>query len=149
VYGDSKVIPKRKLLVELELTDGQAMSGHLFVGQQQRLSDLMNDERIFLPFASLDGTVTIAHKSGIRRVRPIDHVATASEGDDPFTILGLSEKATEAEIKQAYHRKAQELHPDRLAALGVAPELVRFASDRLARINEALSKIKRKRQAAE
>ena len=31
---------------------------------------------------------------------------------NPFEILGLSENATEEEIKKAYHRLAKKYHPD-------------------------------------
>ena len=32
--------------------------------------------------------------------------------DDPYKVLGLSQGATEAEIKKAYRKKAKEYHPD-------------------------------------
>lgn len=143
VYGDSKKIYKNKLLVEVEFDSGVVWTGYLFVGQQQRLSDLMNDERIFLPFEMLDGAIEIFVKARSRRVKPIARVNAASDSENPFHVFGLSDTASEATLRETYHRKVQEMHPDKLASLGLSEELVRFAHERMARLNEAYSRARK------
>src|SRR5215510_1367251 len=84
LYGDSKKIYKNKLLVEVEFESGTQWTGYLFVGQQQRLSDLMNDERVFLPFEMLDGSIMIFHKSSARGIKPVEKKNTANvDSDNP------------------------------------------------------------------
>lgn len=147
--GDDKKVFKKKLLVELELDSGAILNGYVFIGQTQRLSDLMNDERIFLPFEALDGSITIFTKTMARRVCPRDSVqqpAATGEETDPFRLLGVPPTATEAQLKEAYHRKVQETHPDKLSSLGLSPELIKFAHDRMARINEAYNRARAMRR---
>jgi DnaJ like chaperone protein len=57
--------------------------------------------------------------------------------DDPFEVLGLKPDATPAEIKARYRKLARELHPDKQIAAGVPAEMVKLATERLARINNA------------
>ena len=143
MYGDSKKIYKNKLLVEVEFDSGTQWTGYLFVGQQQRLSDLMNDERVFLPFEMLDGSIEIFVKSHTRRVKPIARANAAGDSENPFHIFGLSETVGETALREAYHRKVQELHPDKLSSLGLSDELIRFAHERMARLNEAYSRARK------
>ncbi len=143
--GDEKKVFKKKLLVELELDSGAVLNGYLFVGQTQRLSDLMNDDRTFLPFEALDGSITIFTKGLARRVKPVEKPQVAAAGDstgDPYGVLGVPISATEAQLREAYHRKVQETHPDKLSNIGISPDIVRFAHDRMARLNEAYNKIR-------
>jgi DnaJ-domain-containing protein 1 len=147
MYGDEKKIPKNKLLVELQLDTGVQLTGYVFVGQQQRLSDLMNDERGFLPFEAMDGAITIFLKTMMRSVKPINR-SQAAASENPYTILGIAENASDAAVREAYHRRVQETHPDRLASMGLAPEFVRFAHDRMTRVNDAYNRIKTQRRAA-
>jgi hypothetical protein len=148
--GNEKFVFKKKLLVELELDTGTLMNGYLFLGQTQRLSDLMNDDRTYLPFEDMDGGITIFTKGMARRVKPIEKAQTAAAGDgaDPFAMLGVQKDATEVQLREAYHRKVQETHPDKLSNLGLSPELVKFAHERMARINEAYNKIRMARRKA-
>ncbi|MCA0434280.1 MAG: DnaJ family molecular chaperone [Proteobacteria bacterium] len=66
------------------------------------------------------------------------HVTMA---DDPYEILGLERGATIQIVKQRYRKLARELHPDKQVADGVPREMVRLATDRLARINVAYEQI--------
>ncbi len=52
------------------------------------------------------------------------------------------------QLREAYHRKVQETHPDKLSNLGLSPDLVKFAHERMARINEAYNKIRMARRKA-
>ena len=148
--GNDKMVFKKKLLVELELDTGTVLNGYLFLGQTQRLSDLMNDDRTFLPFEDMDGGITIFTKGMARRVKPVEKVQTATAGDgaDPYTLLGVPRDATEVQLREAYHRKVQETHPDKLSNLGLSPDLVKFAHERMSRINEAYNKIRMARRKA-
>ena len=145
MYGDSKKIYKNKLLVEVEFDSGTLWTGYLFVGQQQRLSDLMNDERVFLPFEMLDGSIEIFVKSHTRRVKPIARSNAAADSENPFHIFGLSETVGETALREAYHRKVQELHPDKLVSMGLPLEFVQLANEKIARINDAYDRIKEQR----
>jgi DnaJ-like protein len=148
--GNDKMVFKKKLLVELELDSGTIMNGYLFLGQTQRLSDLMNDDRTFLPFEDMDGGITIFTKAMARRVKPVEKAQTAAAGDgaDPYTVLGVARDATELQVREAYHQKVQETHPDKLSNLGLSPDLIKFAHERMARINEAYNKIRMARRKA-
>jgi hypothetical protein len=148
--GNEKFVFKKKLLVELELDTGTLMNGYLFLGQTQRLSDLMNDDRTYLPFEDMDGGITIFTKGMARRVKPVEkaQAATAGDGADPYAMLGVPKDATEVQLREAYHRKVQETHPDKLSNLGLSPDLVKFAHERMARINEAYNKIRMARRKA-
>lgn len=153
--GDDKKVFKKKLLVELELDSGTILNGYLFVGQTQRLSDLMNDDRMFLPFEALDGSITIFTKAMARRVSPQEEAqqqqqaaSAGGEETDPFRLLGVPPTANEAQLKEAYHRKVQETHPDKLSGLGLSPELIKYAHERMARINEAYNRARAMRRHA-
>jgi hypothetical protein len=147
--GNDKFVFKKKLLVELELDTGTVMNGYVFLGQTQRLSDLMNDDRTFLPFEDMDGGITIFTKGMARRVKPIEKAQTAAaDTTDPYSVLGVTRDAPDVQIREAYHQKVQETHPDKLSNLGLSPDLVKFAHERMARINEAYNKIRMARRKA-
>jgi hypothetical protein len=58
---------------------------------------------------------------------------------DPYEVLGVSENATEAEIRQAYLQKIKEYHPDKVANLG--KELRDLAESKSKEINLAYDEL--------
>lgn len=54
-----------------------------------------------------------------------------------YENLGVTNSATNAEVKKAYRKKASEYHPDKIEGQGLPPEFIKFANDRLAEINES------------
>jgi uncharacterized tellurite resistance protein B-like protein len=67
-----------------------------------------------------------------------------AEGESwSYERLGLQNNASEDEVKQAYRRLAQKLHPDKVAHLG--PQAVELAGKAFARINEAYERIRKQR----
>jgi DnaJ like chaperone protein len=69
----------------------------------------------------------------------------ASNDDDPFTILGIEFNATDTEIKKAYRQLTLKNHPDKLIAEGMPEEFIRQATDKMASINDAYSRLMQKR----
>ena len=70
--------------------------------------------------------------------------AGAAEAD-PFEILGVSESASNDEIKSSYRRLIRENHPDTLVAKGMPQEFIDIANQRMAAINAAYDTIEKKR----
>jgi DnaJ like chaperone protein len=61
--------------------------------------------------------------------------------DEPLAILGVSAKASNDEIKNAYRTLIRKHHPDKLVAEGMAPEFVANANEKMKRINAAYDTI--------
>ena len=83
-------LQKQKLSVEMEIDGGARLMGHMFVAQNQRLPDLLNDNRDFLPFETTEGLITIVRKSTIRRVTPMNQITLPDINADPYEILGVA-----------------------------------------------------------
>lgn len=76
---NSNVTQKVKTEVELVLTDGTVLNGEMFMHADQRVLDLVNDDRKFVPFASFDGPVSVINKVVIARITPIERSAKSDE----------------------------------------------------------------------
>jgi DnaJ-domain-containing protein 1 len=137
---------KVKLAIELEIDGGQRMLGHVFVSSHQRLPDLLNDAQVFLPFETNDGLIKIIRKSIIRSVTPLGQVTLPMTSNDPYEILGVAPSIADEELKNVYHRRVQETHPDKLVSMGLPAEFLQLANDKVARINDAYERICKHRQ---
>ncbi|MCL2520201.1 MAG: TerB family tellurite resistance protein [Spirochaetaceae bacterium] len=69
-----------------------------------------------------------------------------SSHKNPYTILGCHPDDNVDKIKKTYKRKIAELHPDRLATLGLPKEFINFSTVRFHEIQRAYEIIKAKRQ---
>ncbi len=139
--SDSYTQFKVKIEVEIELQDGRTLLGHVFGAPKQRLSDLLNDERQFVPFENSAGLVTVLQKSAILRATPVQQAAQADLAKNPYRVLGVSETISDEALKEAYHQIGRETHPDRLFALGLPKEYVELANEKMARVNDAYRRI--------
>ncbi len=68
--------------------------------------------------------------------------------EDYLTVLSISEGATLAEAKRAYHKLVREHHPDKLISEGMPEEFIRQANEKLALINTAYEQFRTEHQAA-
>jgi DnaJ like chaperone protein len=64
---------------------------------------------------------------------------------DPYEVLGLTRKATDAEIKKTYRELIRQYHPDTLIAKGMPQEFVDVANQKMAAINAAYDSIEKER----
>ena len=70
-----------RAVVEHVLTDGTVLNGAMFMHADQRVLDIVNDERGFIPFASFDGPLKVINKAMIAHITPIERVGnTGSTG---------------------------------------------------------------------
>lgn len=63
---------------------------------------------------------------------------------DPYAVLGISPEASNQEVEQAWRRRMQEYHPDRVA--NAAAELRELAERRAREANAAWETIRRQRK---
>lgn len=68
---------------------------------------------------------------------------TSRPSQDPYKVLGLSDSATDDEVKKAYRRLAMKYHPDKVATL--SEEMQQNAAAQFREINEAYEFIKSQR----
>ena len=143
MFDNSEKITKQKITVEIELEGGKSLVGYMFLKPQGRLTDMMNDERIFLPFETTEGKFFVLKKSACLSVAPIASEADTYVGNNPFQILGVSNNASLAEIKQRYHALCAENHPDRLSSMGLPQEFIDLATIKMSRINDAWTRVQK------
>jgi DnaJ like chaperone protein len=67
---------------------------------------------------------------------------------DAYTVLGVSEKDSDDEIKKAYRRLMNQYHPDKLVSKGLPEEMMKFAKEKTQEIKSAYDRIKEARAAA-
>lgn len=134
---NSRKTQKFPLLVEVHLTDGTCCFGRVFLAPQGRLSDLLNDERHFMPFERSDGVFLALAKAQIKKAAPLGPDAEAYTGENAFRILGVREGASRDDLKRAYRDLSLVHHPDRVRGLGLTGEYLDVATKNMARINEA------------
>ena len=60
---------------------------------------------------------------------------------DDYKVLLSSPNDTDIELKKKYYNLAKEYHPDTLVSKGLPDEFLKFANERLSRINESYERI--------
>ncbi len=147
MYVSEHWVGKDKVEVQVELDDGVRLLGFLFVKQGQRISDLLNDERGFLPLLTSDGLVVLLKKAAIARVTQLDQAAECAALADPYEILGVAPRIDDGALRKAYHALCARHHPDKLVSLGLAGAYVDMANSRIARVIDAYHRVQKLRQA--
>ncbi len=71
MFENAKFRAKFGVKVEVTLIDGRKMCGDLFLNQDQRVLDLFNDDRPFVPFEDAGGSVRVLRKTAIMEIKPI------------------------------------------------------------------------------
>jgi DnaJ like chaperone protein len=130
--------------------------GRLFRDNPAVLEELLDG---LFHIARADGEVVAAELDYLQQVAVIfgfdeddwSRIRAGNMGPDaadPFEILGVERKASDAEIKAARRKLVVENHPDRLVAQGMPQEFVDLANEKLATINAAYDRIREQRRAS-
>lgn len=143
MFESSQVKKQRqKIMMQVELDDGSERLLFMFVAPNTRVSDTINDTREFLPFENADGETEIINKHRIRRILPME---SAKRSGGPYDVLGVSETASDEDVKAAYRKAIATIHPDNIQALDLPPDFVELANRKAAQANEAYARIKKMR----
>jgi DnaJ like chaperone protein len=65
---------------------------------------------------------------------------------DAYSVLGISENASDTEIKKAYRRLMSQNHPDKLVAKGLPEEMMTVAKKKTQKIAKAYELIRESRK---
>ena len=142
---DATYRTKQKVRVDLQLEDRSVLDGYVFCSQGERVSDILNDARDFLPFETHTKDIMMLRKGIISSIVAREETGRRTVPTDPFEILGISRSASHEDIKHAYHEKVHLYHPDKLTSLDLPEDITSYASDALARINSAYALVMRQR----
>ena len=82
--SNPRAVAKKTVMVAIYLADGSTLMANMFVKQFSRLTDLLNDERAFLPVQTPDGQYIALAKSFIRQVS-----LKGDSGNAPRKLLGV------------------------------------------------------------
>ena len=134
----------RASLVEIVLADGNSLLGKIHVPVQGRISDTLNDDRLFIPVELADGSHVALAKKAIKKVTlPPATVQKSYQGTEPHRVLGVREGASPEEVKRAYHKLCNKNHPDRIRALDLGTDYEDLATQNMTRINAAYAQLMR------
>ena len=133
---------KARIEAELYLDDGSHILCRIGVGQGERLSDALNDERQFLPVETMQGQVIILRKTTIAKAVQLDQKMENANATDPFEILGVPRNVSDDDLNHAYRGLCHANHPDKLLAAGMSQQFVEMATSQMARINDAYERIR-------
>lgn len=127
---------------------------------------------VLLEAAASDGAITAAEQSVLLRAAQALHIPaeafsamwtarqgggpqaggrqrTAAQGAQPlaqaYAALGISEDASDAEVKRAYRKLVGQYHPDKLVSQGLPEEMMEVAKNRVREINTAYDRVKQAR----
>ena len=135
---------KSKLMVRLCLTTGEEVEGEVFAAQGERLADILNDSRAFLPIEAGAGAVRVLAKAVIAQAHIVGTEPT--EAKDPYKILRVPQTATDEELRRAWMNGLKASHPDRLASLNMDEGVVYAARKACQRINSAYEAVMAERR---
>src|SRR5205823_12420023 len=136
-------VATRVSLVEIVLVDGNSLLGKIHFPAQGRISDTLNDERVFLPVETADGSHVAIAKSSIKTVTLPAADQKVYRGTDPNLVLGVRQGASPDEVKRAYHKACNKNHPDRIRSLELGPDFEELATQNMMRINAAYAQLMR------
>lgn len=164
---------KSEARVIVTLTGQEPFDAIVFLKVGERLIDLLNDDRRFLPVRREDDTTLIVAKASIVSIYehpdPIEEEAAKAEDTDasdtkdeeeqrerksfrprrsfnPYHVLRIEPDASMEEIRHAYTSRMKAVHPDAIAALDLDEDLARAALLTAQKVNFAYDLIMRERE---
>ena len=128
-----------ELLWDLACADGVIGAAELSILERLPPSLGIRSEWFYVFRAERLRSAGGAAGGGRRSPPPRDELA------DAYSILGVDPSASDGEVKQAYRNKAKKYHPDVLKAQGLPEEMLKNATEMMAKVNAAWERIRTSR----
>ena len=147
---------KNETPVKLTIAGQKAIDAVLFTVNGERLSDVLNDPRSFIPVRTTNGEILIVAKTQIASIveatdhasedKDVDAVENKSKSFDPYQTLRISPAASLDEIRSAYRARIKAVHPDTVASIDLNEDLSKAASQATQKIIYAYRRIMHERK---
>lgn len=143
--------PRKSIRVSLKMAGRGVVEGYLLILQDETVMKALNSPDLFLTFETDLCERQFIAKSAIESMAKVEVTAKSAavkeeyrltgrfSSTDPYVVLGVPADSAADVLRQAYHALARDFHTDRLASLGLHPELSAYADEILKRINMAYS----------
>ncbi|MGE0409324.1 MAG: hypothetical protein AB7P23_08695 [Amphiplicatus sp.] len=127
--------------------------GYVYLAPGQRVSDLLNDDRDFLPVESESGDVRVVSKRAIMEIEPMErgadprgaNVVTMVSGS-AYDLLGVAPDADDGHVRTVYHDKLASVSAKHIEAMTSNRDLIAAADQLRERYRVAFEAIMHSRQ---
>jgi len=106
------------------------------IGRQLGVNQYVIDQLI----AMVRGQQYYSHREDLHKP------STARDLHEAYAVLGITQSASDDEVKKAYRRLMNQHHPDKLVAKGLPEEMIKLATEKTQEIRRAYEEIKRSRK---
>lgn len=133
-----------EIQLQVAMADGELSAAELAVIQQVCALLRMSADEMAALMARMQAQQAFfqhsysQHQQGQFRQPADDHVLLS----EAYGVLGVSAKASDAEVKKAYRRLMSQHHPDKLVAKGLPAEMMQLAKEKTQEIQAAYDRIK-------
>ncbi|MEM9706610.1 MAG: J domain-containing protein [Pseudomonadota bacterium] len=133
----------REAQIEITVNGCKPAQATLFLKPEQRVSDVLNDERGFLPVRFASGRTMVVAKTSIISIveREAEAAKKRPQNQSPYDVLRIKETASVEEIKRAFKQRMKSVHPDSLVSLDIDDEIKEAAIAAAQRVNAAYQTI--------
>jgi hypothetical protein len=153
--SSKNVVSRARQRVRIINFNDTITEGYVFVAYGQRISDLLNDDREFLPVESASGEVRVISKRAIMEIEMLEgEVAKKAEGGDvvsvisgnAYDLLGAPANADDSVVRAIYLDRIASLDVERLEAATQNADLLQAADHLRSRYTAAYDAILQTRQ---
>lgn len=165
-YGSKQEYQRHRSEISIQLRLAGADKSFIatvFAAPGERPSDILNDNRAFIPVRLGNGETMIIAKTQIASIVEARAGKSKFQGEDfgktsaddgapdsissAYAALRIAPTASLEEIRAAYKSRIKAVHPDTLTSLGLDEDIARAAVDATQKVNAAYRRILKERGA--